>query len=362
MDRLSTPTLVVERPALDANLAAMQRTANECGVVLRPHAKGHRAPWVAERQVAAGAVGIAVATVAEAALFVGAGVSDVLLTSVVAPGRADALAALAANGQTALGVVVHTEAVAQAFGLAAREHGVVLRVLVDLDVGQRRGGVGAADRAVAVADAVAAQDGLRLDGVQAYDGHLQGLADAADRAAGHAAAMARLDDALGALRDAGHACATVSSAGTATAPLAAAHPSVTEIQPGSYALMDATYADLPGVAFRQAAFVLTTVTAVLGLGEVLVDAGTRALSTDLGPPMVVDRDAVWLSAGDEHGRVRGDVHGLRPGDVIAIAPSHTDTTVVLHDLAVGVDSRGRPARHRRQGERVNVGSASENRR
>ncbi len=158
---------------------------------------------------------------------------------------------------------------------------------------------------------------------------------------GHAASMERLDAALEALRAAGHACATVTTAGTATAPLAAAHPSVTEIQPGSYALMDATYAELPGVAFQQAAFVLTTVTAVLGLGEVLVDAGTRALSTDLGPPVVVDRDAVWTPAGDEHGRIRGDVHGLRAGDVIAIAPSHTDTTVVLHDLAVPVPSRRR---------------------
>ncbi len=93
---LSTPVLVVEGAALDANIAAMQALASEHAVALRPHAKGHRAPWIAERQIAAGAVGIAVATVAEAALFVGAGVRDVLLTSVVAPGRADELAALAA--------------------------------------------------------------------------------------------------------------------------------------------------------------------------------------------------------------------------------------------------------------------------
>jgi len=307
----------------------MQALADAHGVALRPHAKGHRAPWIAERQVAAGAVGVAVATLAEARLLVEGGVPDVLLTSVVAPDRAAALADLAAGGAR-LGVVAHSVAVAAAFGAAARERGTMLRVLVDLDVGQRRGGVNRPDRAVTVADAVAAEEGLVLDGVQAYDGHLQGLEDEAARAAGHAESMARLDAVLDALQQAGHEIRTVSTAGTATAPMAAAHPSVTELQPGSYALMDATYAELPGVSYAQAAYVITTVIAVLGLGEVLVDAGARALSTDMGEPIVADRDAVWTSAGDEHGRLRGHVSGLRPGDRVALIPSHTDTTVVLH--------------------------------
>jgi D-serine deaminase-like pyridoxal phosphate-dependent protein len=97
--------------------------------------------------------------------------------------------------------------------------------------------------------------------------------------------------------------------------------------------MDHRYAEIEGVAFAQAAFVRTTVTAVLGPQEVIVDAGTRAVSTDLGPPRVDGLDAVWVSAGDEHGRVTGAVGHLQAGDVLRLIPSHTDTTVVLHGAA-----------------------------
>jgi D-serine deaminase-like pyridoxal phosphate-dependent protein len=325
---MKTPVLVVDAAALDANIAAMQALADEHGVALRPHAKGHRAPWVARRQLAAGAVGVAVATLVEAAVFVDAGVEDVLLTTVIAPARSADVARLAGAGT--LTVVVHTEALATALDAAARAVSVVLPVLVDVDVGQHRGGAPTPGAALAVAEAIAAADGLRLRGVQGYDGHLQGLRDARERAAGHATAMGRLEGVLAALRAAGHVLDVVTTAGTATAPPAAAHPSVTEIQPGSYALMDHVYAQMPGIAFRQAAFVLTSVTAVLSPAEVIVDAGSRAVSTDLGVPLLDAVDATWQSAGDEHGRLLGSVGHLAAGDVVRLVPSHTDTTVVLH--------------------------------
>lgn len=308
----------------------MQALADRAGVALRPHAKGHRSARIARAQLDAGAVGVAVATVREARRLLDGGITDLLLTSVVAPAAAPALAALASAGAR-LGVVVHTAAVVDALGAAARADGVELRVLVDVDVGQRRGGVTDPTDAVALADRVAATAGLRLDGVQGYEGHLQGLDDPQERAAGHARAMAVLDAAVAAIRAAGHAAPTVTTAGTATAPLAAAHSTVTELQPGSYALMDGAYAAMPGVRFEQAVHVVTTVTAVLGPHEVLVDAGTRAVSTDLGPPAVVGRDARWSPAGDEHGRLHGAVGDLRAGDRVRLVPSHTDTTVVLHD-------------------------------
>jgi D-serine deaminase-like pyridoxal phosphate-dependent protein len=327
----ATPVLVADVAALDATIAAMQALADAHGVALRPHAKGHRAPWVAERQLRAGAVGVAVASLAEAEIFLDAGLSDVLLTTVVAPQHATRVATLA--GQGTLTVVVHDPGFVGVLEAAAAGAGVVLSVLVDLDVGQRRGGASTPEAALAVADAVAAAPHLRLRGVQGYDGHLQGLRDTATRAAGHTAAMARLDAATGALRGAGHVLEVVTTAGTGTAPLAAAHPGVTEIQPGSYALMDHTYAAVPGVGFTQAAHVLTTVTAVLAPDEVIVDAGARSVSTDAGPPLVDARPggAVrWESAGDEHGRLLGAVADLRAGNVVRLIPSHTDTTVVLH--------------------------------
>lgn len=332
-----TPALVVDPVALDANIAAMQAVADAGGVALRPHAKGHRAPWIFARQAAAGAAGVAVATLTEASIFLEAGVGDVLLTSIVPPARAATVAALASAG--ALTAVVHDPELVQALEAAAGDRRISVPVLIDLDVGQRRGGAPTPKAALAVAEAIAASSHLRLRGVQGYDGHLQGIADPGQRAEGHFEAMGRLGAAIDALETAGHDIGLVTTAGTATAPLASARVGggrITEIQPGSYALMDHSYARIGGVAFTQAAFVLTTVTAVIAPGEVIVDAGTRAVSTDLGVPLVDGLDAVWASAGDEHGRITGAVGNLAIGDVVRLVPSHTDTTVVLHGAAVSL--------------------------
>ncbi len=321
--------LVADVAALHANIAQMQALADDHGVALRPHAKGHLAPWIAQRQVDAGAVGVAVATLTEAALFVKAGLRDVLLTTVLAPQSAVEVMTLASCG--ALTVVVHHPDLVATLERAASRTTTVLPVLIDLDVGQRRGGAATPEAALAVADAVAGAPHLRLRGVQGYDGHLQGLRAVGERTAGHVAAMGRLDGVLGALRSRGFAVDLVTSAGTGTAALAAAHPTVTEIQPGSYALMDHSYAALPGVSFAQAAFVLSTVTAVLAVDEVIIDAGARRVSTDAGPPKVDGcPDVRWESAGDEHGRLLGAVGHLRTGDRVRLVPSHTDTTVVLY--------------------------------
>ncbi|HWT93963.1 MAG TPA: hypothetical protein VN238_13250, partial [Solirubrobacteraceae bacterium] len=168
---------------------------------------------------------------------------------------------------------------------------------------------------------------------QAYEGHLQ-LLPADERAAGYAAAMGTLRTMLDAIRARGHALALVTSAGTGTAELveragAGAAPLVTEVQPGSYALMDAKYA-AAGAPFATAATVVTTVLSAPGDGEVLVDAGLKAVSIDHGPPVVLGLDATWASAGDEHGRIAGDVGHLKAGDRLVLHPSHTDTTVRLH--------------------------------
>ena len=106
---------------------------------------------------------------------------------------------------------------------------------------------------------------------------------------------------------------------------------MTEIQPGSYALMDHAYLRSADPVFRPAVRVVTSVIAVLAADEVIVDAGNRAVSTDLGPPHVAGRTATWELAGDEHGRLRGEVGDLRMGDIVALIPSHADTTVPLYD-------------------------------
>ena len=325
----ATPLLLVDGAALDANLTAMQGRCDVAGVALRPHVKGHKCAWIAARQLRGGAAGLAAATLEEAAGLLRAGLgSDVLVTSVLPPSAVDDVCALRLLGD--LAVVADAPAFVAALGTAARTAGVVVRVLVDLDVGQGRGGAASAADAVAVADAVAAApDALVLGGLQAYEGHVQFRAGDARRA-GHEAAMALVRPVLDALAGAGHDVGVVTTAGTGTAALALELGVATEVQPGSYALMDASYAAASDGAFGQAVHVLASVRSVLGPDEAIVDAGFKALSTDLGPALVAGLDATWEPAGDEHGRLRGALDGLRPGDTVRLVPSHTDTTVRLH--------------------------------
>ncbi len=321
-----TPYLALDEAALERNLAAMAARCAAARTALRPHVKGHKAPAIAARQVALGAAGVAVSTVDEAAAMHAAGLRDVLLTTPPAPRRVEDVAAL--DGVAA---VVHGPEVVAELDAAARARGRRITVLLDVDVGQRRGGL--PDPQAAVDAGRAAQDaaGLELRGVQGYDGHLQGIADPGARAAGHAGAMARLEAVLDALQAAGLPTGWVTSAGTGTCALALAAPRVTEVQPGSYAVMDAAYARIGGVDFEQAVHVVTSVLAVLGPGEVIVDAGWKSVSTDAGPPEVAGRDATWEPAGDEHGRVTGDLEGVRRGDELLLVPGHADTTIDLYD-------------------------------
>ena len=325
----ATPALVVDAHALDANLARMQARCDGAGVALRPHVKGHKCAWIAARQRRHGATRFAAATLEEAAGLLRAGLGeDVLLTSVVSPRAVTDVVALQPLGL--LAVVADDPAFVAALADAAAGAGVTVRVLADLDIGQHRGGARSAADAVAVAAAAhGATGGVTYAGVQAYEGHLQ-LLGAGEQARGHAAATEVLRGLLDALAAAGHPPPVVTGAGTGTVALGIAAGLLTEVQPGSYALMDATYARTAGGAgFAQAVHLHTTVRSRIADG-VIVDAGLKAVSIDSGPALVADREATWEPAGDEHGVLRGGVADLRAGDVVRLVPSHTDTTIRLH--------------------------------
>jgi D-serine deaminase-like pyridoxal phosphate-dependent protein len=314
---LTTPALLVDVDAFEANLADMAAVLP--GPRLRPHVKAHKTTAIAARQSALGHRGFTCATVREVEGMVAAGLGeDLLLANEVLD--ASRLGPLVDAGAR-ITVAVDSEPT-----LAAAVAGGVREVLVDVNVGLPRCGI-APDRAGWLADR-ARSAGVEVRGVMGYEGHLMMLADAAERARLTQECMARL---LAAHADVGGD--VVSGGGTGTYAM---NTWVTEIQAGSYALMDTAYT-AAGLPFRQALTVLgTVVSATAPAGEMpgwaVADIGLKSLGMDHGNP-TVPGGTVWFCS-DEH-LTFGTASPADPlpavGDRVRVLPAHVDPTIALHE-------------------------------
>jgi D-serine deaminase-like pyridoxal phosphate-dependent protein len=286
---LTTPALVVDALVFEDNLSAMARALP--GRRLRPHVKAHKCTSLARRQAEHGHVTFTCATLREMEGMAAAGFGeDLLLANEVLDasrlGRLDARVTVAVDSEATV--------------VAAAEGGVS-EVLVDVNVGLPRCGC-APESAGALAE-LARRHRLEVRGVMGYEGHAVGLPDRAERRRLTDEAMARL---RAAHRDVGGE--VVSAGGTGTFDM---NETATEIQAGSYALMDTAYASLD-LPFRQAFFVLSTVLSVAEKYAV-ADCGLKALGMDHGNPAFAPERPVV------------------PGERIRVWPSHVDPTVAYHE-------------------------------
>jgi D-serine deaminase-like pyridoxal phosphate-dependent protein len=306
---LSTPAIVIDADALEHNLATM--AAARPGPALRPHVKAHKCTALAREQAAHGHRTFTCATPREAVGMARAGLgADLLLANEVLD--RDRLRAMAAAADVT--VAVDSDAT-----IAAAREGGIRRVLIDVNVGLPRCGADPAD-AGRLAD-IARAAGLDVRGVMGYEGHLMVVDDRDRQRADVAAAMDLL---LAAHKDVGGD--VISAGGTGTYDL---HDRVTEIQAGSYALMDTYYATL-GLPFRQALFLETTIISVSAKWAVC-DAGLKSLGMDHGNP-TIDGAHVWFCS-DEHITFSpdGGTATIRPGDRIRVVPAHVDPTMALYE-------------------------------
>lgn len=340
-DRLATPALVLDLDALEHNIAHMAAFASEKRIGLRPHVKTHKSVEIARRQIAAGARGVSAATLGEAETMVAGGIKGVLITSpVVPPAKIEALIALNRRAEDLMVVVDHPDNLA-ALEAAARRAGTRLKVVIDVDVGLRRTGADSVQSALALAKAALASDALALGGIQGYAGHLQHVTDFAERRRQSNEALRP----LAVLRDQlvawGIKDPIVSGGGTGTFDIDAEGGVLSELQVGSYVVMDVQYeAVVParGVwPFKPALFVATSVISANHEGHATVDAGLKCFATD-GPLPRVARGAppgtTYAFMGDEHGRLsfaRPDDR-LPLGALVECFAPHCDPTVNLHDL------------------------------
>ena len=311
----------------------MAEFGRRTGKAIRPHAKTHKSPIVARMQLDRGAIGVCCAKLGEAEVLADAGIGPLLVTTELA-GAEKVARLVALRRRAAVSAVVDDADAARALSAALAAAGLNCDVLVDVNVGQERTGV-SPEAAGELAACVASLPGLRLRGIQAYEGHLQHIYRAAERRARWRDAADRLLQARAAIAQRGLPVSVVSTAGTGTSALAAELPEVTELQAGSYPFMDCDYAKVEGLPYEPALTVLTSVVSRQRPEGPIVDAGWKAITVEAGMPAVKGRaDLAYEPKGDEHGVVRGA--RLAPGEKLELVPSHCDTTVNLHDRYVGV--------------------------
>ena len=333
---IDTPALVIDLDAMQRNLAAMAAFARESGLRLRPHAKTHKSAWLAQQQIAQGAVGVCVQKTSEAEALAAKGVRDIFITNeVVDQGKLARVAALAR--EVALAIAVDSALGIQRLAAALQAADSKLDVLVEIDVGHGR--CGAPPRQAAVLAHSLTRHGLRFAGLQAYHGRAQHLRGVAERSAAIDASAQAVRDALAALKTAGIACPLVSGAGSGSFVLEAGSGLWGELQCGSYLFMDRDYADndaLPGAPrFEHALFVKTQVMSCAA-DRAVIDAGHKSHAIDSGLPRVWGRDDLdFVNGGDEHGILRGSALPAL-GETVWLVPGHCDPTVNLHDAMIGV--------------------------
>jgi D-serine deaminase-like pyridoxal phosphate-dependent protein len=319
----------------------MAEYAENSGVKLRPHAKTHKSPEIAKLQMAAGAVGICCAKIGEAEVLADGGILKGLhVTSpVVARAAIDRLQELNARTEGLMCVVDHPLNVV-ALGRAAARAGKRLRVLIDIDPGIKRTGVGSAEAAVALLKAIHQQDFLEYAGVQFYCGMQQHILNFSERRRAIEDRTAFAKHVIDALTQAGGAPVVITGGGTGTHRIDVELGLFTELQVGSYVFMDSQYldCDLTGgeaSPFETALMVDARVISANTAGRVTLDAGLKAFSTDAEEPRVLHGAAVgarYSFMGDEHGALLlADGDSLALADVVTLAAPHCDPTVNLYE-------------------------------
>ncbi len=335
VEELPTPALMADRGIVARNLKHMAQSLDDTGVALRPHTKVQKSPELARLQIDAGAVGVTVATVWEAAAMAAAGIEDILIANqVVGPHKIAMVAELARS--VSIMVAVDNPANVADLADAARRAGTVLDLLIEADVGMGRCGVRSAPEAEELARAVADSPWLRLQGVQAYEGHCM-LEPSPDRRTSMAnQAMDQAAQVLAAIRPmlAGN---TLSGGGTGTFAITSRHLAVTELQAGSYVFMDAMHANLVP-DFDVSLHVLGTVVSVHGTAAV-VDVGRKSIGIDYASPRADGPSAEPRFFAEEHAMFDLDTEeAWSVGDRVKLVSGYAPTTVNLHDVIFVVEA------------------------
>src|SRR5438309_497353 len=339
-ENIITPVAVVDEEVVERNLARMAKLAADHNVRLRPHAKTHKSSYMAKRQMAHGAAGLAWATFTEPEVFADAGVDDLLIAHPpVGRPKLQRPAALASRIKR-LAVSLDDVGVARSLPES-------VEVLWEVDTGQHRiGTLPGEPTAEGVRELVKAIGAGRFRGLITHAGFVYAATNpqerqpAADQESDGLLITAKL------LRRDGIEVRELSVGSTPTAGLAL-RDGITEMRPGTYLYGDANQVTLGSQALEHCALaVVATVVATPAADRAVADAGSKALSADLqvaglgGHGMVLGHPDLRVARlSEEHTIISANGRtGLTIGDRIVIIPAHACTVVNLHPAVLAVST------------------------
>jgi D-serine deaminase-like pyridoxal phosphate-dependent protein len=336
VQELDTPALLVDLDAMESNLNRMARFYRNRCVKLRPHFKNHKVPLLAWKQLEAGAIGITCANLREAEALVSHGVRSILIASEIAgEAKINQFANLSRHAD--LIVAVDNEHVVSDIARIARNRNIHLSVLVDIDVGLKRCGVQPGEPALRLAK-LAVEGGLRFRGLMGYEGHLQALQPSSERDELVCAVDKSLVDSRRLIEKEGIAVEIVSTGGTGTYEIGGDYGGITEIQAGSYLLMDNMYL-MRGSTYLRSLTLLATVISRPQPTRAVLDCGVKQLSAERGLSTVKEIEGAEMKAlHAEHCLLeitRPDVR-FHVGQKIELWVHYSDATVNLHERMYGV--------------------------
>jgi D-serine deaminase-like pyridoxal phosphate-dependent protein len=328
-DELITPALVLDVDAAQRNIDRMASELKQLGrATIRPHYKTHKSPDLARRQLQAGAGGLSMATVWEAAVLAAAGMDDLFVVNTVAhPGKLRVLAELARDHRVL--VAVDEAANAAAHSAAAVAAGATLGIMIEVDTGMDRCGVDTARECLALARQVTELPGLRFEGITGYEGHCSLTPDSDLRHERQREAMTFFTGVAELLEADGIPCQIRSAGGIATWKWTAAYPGLSEIQAGTYVVMDNFHGRMvPG--FEHSLTIQATVISRQS-GKVIVDAGNKSVA-DPADVTIVGHDLEVARFDEEHGIFSAPQGSpLRVGDSVELVPGYSPSTVNWYD-------------------------------
>jgi D-serine deaminase-like pyridoxal phosphate-dependent protein len=334
---LDTPALLIDLDVMEANIQKMADFFADKPAHLRPNTKTHKCPVLAQKQIDSGANGITCAKVGEAEAMVAGGIKDILIANEII-GALKIARLMRLASQADITVSVDNPQNVADLSEAAQAAGLKLKVLVEVNVGMNRCGVAPGSAAVELAQIIAQARGLEFAGITGYEGHVVFVQDFAERKQKAEEAMALLLDSKGLIERAGLEVRVVSAGGTGTYNITGTYPGVTEVEAGSYILMDGKYGSLDGLEFNNALSLLTTVVSRPKPDLVITDGGMKSITHEFGLPVVKEvPGATIFKLAEEHGLIKLECEqNLQPGDKIEIVPSHGCTTINLHNQYLGL--------------------------